>query len=636
MKYYAVAFFIWGCLNLSIQAWAQQMPSAIKQYQQVQTKLARGWNTWNTGSVLSQVHLPEGLAIDLLLKDTQTGEYLKTALAGSPGVKLSLAKHSNTGDYTCLVLEWHKIRLKIQSATTGDDLVMQIEPLGPNSNGALIIEPHMLWGKGGVLLRKENLYLKEEEPSTAYAFIRSRRTGIYTTGITTPDSYQQQAAASLGKRADSPVTISTGVARTKEEINTILQRAEQRLQVEHDRYGADSAIYEAMQTVLNWNLVYDPSNNRVISPVSRYWSVSRGGYVLFCWDNYFAAWMLSEVDKAQAYANVVETTAIIDEAGFVPNHNGANDISYDRSQPPIGSMVVKRLYEKFHDKWLVELLFDRLLKWNRWWPKHRQNGTYLSWGSSPFAGMDSSIYKESPMQRAMWESGLDNSPMYDHVPFDSIKKHTMELADVGLLSLYIADCRALASLARTIGRQKEMHELTQRAQQYNKALETLWSEKDGIYLNKRTDNNTFSHRLSPTNFYPLLTGLTDKARAERMIKEHLMNTTEFWGDYIIPSIAKSDNAYKDNNYWRGRIWAPMNFLVYLGLCNYHVKNVRKEFISKSERLLLQSWIQERHIFENYNAQTGVGGDVTNSDPFYHWGALLGFMAIIEKDTKTIN
>ncbi len=29
---------------------------------------------------------------------------------------------------------------------------------------------------------------------------------------------------------------------------------------------------------------------------------------------------------------------------------------------------------------------------------------------------------------------------------------------------------------------------------------------------------------------------------------------------ILPSIARNDVAYKDNVYWRGRIWGPMNFL----------------------------------------------------------------------------
>jgi len=32
---------------------------------------------------------------------------------------------------------------------------------------------------------------------------------------------------------------------------------------------------------------------------------------------------------------------------------------------------------------------------------------------------------------------------------------------------------------------------------------------------------------------------------------------------VIPSIAIDDPAFPDQDYWRGRIWGPMNYLVYL-------------------------------------------------------------------------
>jgi glycogen debranching enzyme len=44
-----------------------------------------------------------------------------------------------------------------------------------------------------------------------------------------------------------------------------------------------------------------------------------------------------------------------------------------------------------------------------------------------------------------------------------------------------------------------------------------------------------------------------------MITEHLRNPDEFWGEWVLPSIARNDPAYPDQTYWRGRIWAPMNF-----------------------------------------------------------------------------
>jgi len=76
----------------------------------------------------------------------------------------------------------------------------------------------------------------------------------------------------------------------------------------------------------------------------------------------------------------------------------------------------------------------------------------------------------------------------------------------------------------------------------------------------------------------------------------------------------------------------MNFLVYLGLRNYDLPAARRDLIEKSKKLLLKSWLSEGHVYENYNADTGVGDDVGSSDKFYHWGAMLEFMSFIDNGT----
>ena len=92
----------------------------------------------------------------------------------------------------------------------------------------------------------------------------------------------------------------------------------------------------------------------------------------------------------------------------------------------------------------------------------------------------------------------------------------------------------------------------------------------------------------------------------------------------------SDPAYADNSYWRGRIWAPMNFLVYLGLRNYDLPEARKILAEKSNNLLLKEWTMNRRVYENYNADTGIGSDVSNSNGFYSWGGLLALIKLMEE------
>lgn len=80
---------------------------------------------------------------------------------------------------------------------------------------------------------------------------------------------------------------------------------------------------------------------------------------------------------------------------------------------------------------------------------------------------------------------------------------------------------------------------------------------------------------------------------------------------------------------RAGIWAPLNFLVYLGLQNYEFPQVQAQLAQKSIDLLLKEWHEHRHVHENYNGITGEGCDVGRSDKFYQWGALLGVIGLME-------
>jgi putative isomerase len=102
---------------------------------------------------------------------------------------------------------------------------------------------------------------------------------------------------------------------------------------------------------------------------------------------------------------------------------------------------------------------------------------------------------------------------------------------------------------------------------------------------------------------------------------------------MIPSVAKNTKAYQDMDYWRGRIWGPMNFLVYLGLKNYDLPDAQRLMAEKSNRLMMDNVALNGYIYENYNAITG---NITNpaearqmGDNYYHWGALRGFISFIE-------
>jgi hypothetical protein len=593
----------------------------------VQQSLAKGWNTWDTYSQVSYTHMPEGITINLALKEYKNAFIMRNPLLYKQEQHITLGAHSDDGSYTDLVMEWEKMKFRIESATEGENIVILVTPLDVKAlkPPVLVAEAGFVWQMPGTVSKN-----KDSIKWTTGNF----STSLFATRNTIKDPYLKLYSPYNVYELSSETGISTGKEYTVAEIKDIIQQQSDALEQKKKSFGEESEIFNALQSSIAWNVVYDPLKQRVIVPVSRSWNEWHGGYVLFCWDNYFVSYMLSLYNKELAYANAIAITNEAAETGFVPNFSDAFVKSRDRSQPPVGSFCVREIYRKYHEKWFLELLYDRLLTWNRWWAVKRDVNGLLAWGSNSYQPLNGNYWetRESGVgsrQGASYESGMDNAPMYFDIPFDSTKE-VLELWDVGLNSLYIMDCYALSDIAKELGKIDDYKELTARGVKYSANLNKLWNEKLGIYCNRRSDNGEFSTRLSPTCFYPLLTDVPDKKKIDRMMKEHFYNPEEFYGEWIIPSVPRNDTAFKEQNYWQGRVWPPLNFLVYLGLRKHNLMAPKNELVTKSKALLLKNWTDNHYVCENYNALTGIGAEKgTASDPFYHWGALLGFMEFIE-------
>jgi hypothetical protein len=613
------------------------------EYRELQKRVARGWNTWNTMSVLSHVHLPDGFAISLGLKNSGTGlhyqrDFFQTNETLKRNEKIRLGPHAEDGSYTELTMTWDADPARpwdssaaprgsrnvylIQSATEGDDVVILVTVKQRDA-----LRPAHLYAEAGFLWNRPGRVVREGDALRAQG--GGRVFEVRQTAKEIGDPFGTVNTQYLSATLDGELAVYTGAPRTLEQLKAVVARRRAEHEARARAWGEQSELFTAMQTILAWNLIYDPENDRAISPVSRLWNANWGGYVLFDWDTYFASFMYSLYDEDLAYANAVEVTKGWTSRGFIPNFASAYHLkSDDRSQPPVGSLMALEIYNRHKKTWFLEEVYEELLTWNRWWPGAREcGGGALCWGSDPaLQVLDGSA---DSWQAALYESGLDNSPMYDDVPFDR-QTHRLQMADAGLTALYVADCNALAEIATVLGHATDAAELHARSEKYAVALRALWDDKAGIYLNRRSDTGEASPKLSPTNFYPLIAKVATPAQARRMAAEHYFNPAEFHGQWVIPSIARNVKGFDDQAYWRGRIWGPMNFLVYLGLRNYDLKDARADLARRSYDLLMKSWRSQSAIYENYNAKTGAGNDVTSSDAYYHWGALLGVISLLEQ------
>lgn len=600
--------------------------SPEEHYQTLKKELMTGWNTWDNRSVLTHVMLPDGLALILGLEDTEEKIYEQQFFTGNrvPDTdRVRTIAHTPDGSFTHLTLTWQHFDIRVRTASQGDNLYIVVSQDG--------------WVKGNLHIKNEMLYDKKGQITVSDKQIKAKLPNKNITFFVNGQKAESDSSNALVFSLEKTVYISTQKL-SDQEIKQKVDDAEKEWLKKCDAFGGlyseSGQVYSAIQNALNWLVVYDPQLDRLVTPVARTWAYGwgngkPGGYVLFCWDNLFAAWMHSIESKELAYNEGIQMCNHIDELGFVPNYAGPGGImSRDRSQPPVGGMCIKKIYERYPEKWFLEYNFDKLLRWNRWWDENRNNEGLLSWGSHPFKSKtgDRREQIQNLHKAATNESGLDNSPMYDGVEFDT-KTHMLKIQDVGLTGLYLMDCDALAYMAKELGREKEYTEITERAQKYRKNMRELWDNDFGLYLNRHLESGKLSKRISPTNFYALNGQVATQSQAERMMKDHFYNPDEFWGDYIMPSCARNDTAYTGNTYWRGSIWAPMNLLVYWGMQNYYLPKAKHDMAEKSKTLLLKNWLEKGWIRENYDAE--IGGYNNRSEHFYHWGALLGMVYLVE-------
>ena len=603
----------------------------VPEYRAIQARLASGWNTWDSRSVLRYVLLPDGLAVNLGLKRHRYLEedHLTEALIGKreegaevvrPGIR------AVDGSYQRLEISWRGLTATVEAGhdENGGLAVLVTPEPEPGAPFALVVSAGMAWNRpGAVESGRDGLLARLPDGERLIRVAGTVEADPYAGGLT--PHRVARLTASVGVTAGPPAA----EAKSAADIRNILDARRAELEARAAEFGELAEAWLAVTSGFAWNTVYEPRHERVVPTVGRLWNREYGGVALFGWDNFFLGYLASLEGRDLALAGIVEHLRGHTPEGFLPNDNRGNGSkSWDRSQPPVGGIMVREVYRRFPERWFLEAAFDPLLAWNRWWPEARSNGGLLSYGSheakNPFA---------EPVVRtktaAGYESGMDDSPMYEDVPFNR-ERNVMELQDVGLTSLYIADCRALAELARLLGREAAAEELGARADAFSEALDALWDEDRGYYLNYRTDLGRPSERRSPTLFYPLLAGTASEARANRLIREHLLNPEEFWGDYVLPSTTRDDPSFPRQRYWKGAIWPPLNFLTYLGLRRAGDRATAAELSARSLDMFLREWRRKGYVSENISSITGTGDDERlSSDPFHSWGALFGIMAFLE-------
>ena len=402
-------------------------------------------------------------------------------------------------------------------------------------------------------------------------------------------------------------------------------------------YGSDADSISKLPILMN-AVISDSMKNSFSITVNKAWipfisqlfGIRRSNRTLiFAWDGSFSAILLADWEPDLAKRNLAAIFENQQPDGRLPQIFIDTHPS-NRSNPPIWFIAVWKIYLRTQDRDYLRSVFPVLKRNYSWFKTHRMNGDgSYSWGTDH--EQDDLQVKLTGTVAAVLESGLDDSPVFDGV---SLKGDKLDMACIDLTCLMMLACRLLIRMSEAVFESAD--EYRRDLALLDRSVHAFFDLDAGVVNAYRWDGSSkaFVPEITPTVFYPLLTGClnTDEVALLRSIyREH------FDGEWVIPSVSRLSKSYNpDGDYWRGRIWPPMNYLAALGMKRY-MPEIADEMREKSRRMMQREWQRDGHVHENYSAATGFGeprrGTYARSCPLYSWGGLL---AIVGETLQGIN
>jgi hypothetical protein len=326
-------------------------------------------------------------------------------------------------------------------------------------------------------------------------------------------------------------------------------------------------------------------------------------------------------------------------------------------QPPLHATAVLHVYQHAKDKAAAEEFLERIF------PKLKAWHEYLYRERDPEG--EGFVYIRHP-----WESGMDNSPMWDQImerlqlrpdqipqyrradihfvaagdrPLDAAYDRFAYLVklfadrdydearireecpflvqDVLFNALLCQADRDLAQIARVVGADPSLSE--ERAAKAARAMnEKLWDEQHGIYLDFDLASNRLLDVYVAPNFAPLYADIPDEEQTRRMV-----DTLEYTGFGLsdetltpVPSYDRYGFAFFPTRYWRGPVWVNINWFLMRGLERYGYEEQAQRL-----RNTIVSLCKEQGFYEYYDPTTGFG----HGSDLFSWTAALFLDVVLE-------
>jgi len=258
------------------------------------------------------------------------------------------------------------------------------------------------------------------------------------------------------------------------------------------------------------------------------------------------------------------------------------------TKPPLLAWAAAKMHSTNPDLDFLHEIYPSLVRCVNWWFEQNDDDA------------DGLVQYGHP-----YSSGLDNSPLWDHgMPVESPDINTYLCIEMD----------SLAALASALSNHDDAGMWRRRSQSLVQLMvEDMWDKDAGLFHALRAESPV--PVVTPFQLYPLWTGRLPRSMARQLIY-HLRDSDEFWGDRVLPTVARNDPSYDPEAMWRGPIWCNINYFFIEALQRVGAIALARELRDKTLKLIMES----PGISEYYNPDNGKPGQ--HAAPMFSWSAAV--------------
>ncbi|KAF9653126.1 glycoside hydrolase family 63 protein [Thelephora ganbajun] len=223
-------------------------------------------------------------------------------------------------------------------------------------------------------------------------------------------------------------------------------------------------------------------------------------------------------------------------------------------------------------------------------------------------------------------SGMDDFP---RAPAHPGELHLDLIAWMGFFS------RTMKEIAEFIDEEDDAEAFAENENAIIQNIDDLhWSEKDQMYCDLGIDQEDDSYHECHRGYlslFPLLLSLIDPSSPHLgAVLDLMSDPRHLWSPYGIRSLSLSHPEFgKGEDYWKGAIWMPMNYMALSALHGKYAsvegpyreqaKKIYAELRTNIIDNVFKEYERTGYVWEQYNAETGEG---RRSHPFTGWTSLV--------------